>query len=63
MITALLTFSDNRYCVKFYRFYIMSNDLMICASDVGMTFIKPERVGQLYHGNMFWLTPKRISVS
>ncbi|CAG8470800.1 12777_t:CDS:2 [Funneliformis mosseae] len=60
---ALFTFSDGRYCgasldrngLRPCRFYITSDDLMICASEVGTTFIEPERIvqkGRLQPGKM-----------
>ncbi|KAG9302670.1 hypothetical protein G9A89_007374 [Geosiphon pyriformis] len=60
---ALFTFSDGRYCgasldrngLRPCRFYITTDDLMICASEVGTTFIEPERVvqkGRLQPGKM-----------
>ncbi|CAB5174495.1 glutamate synthase [NADH] [Rhizophagus irregularis] len=60
---ALFTFSDGRYCgasldrngLRPCRFYITSDDLMICASEVGTIFIEPERIvqkGRLQPGKM-----------
>jgi glutamate synthase (NADPH/NADH) len=60
---ALFTFSDGRYCgasldrngLRPCRFYITSDDLMICASEVGTIYIEPERIvqkGRLQPGKM-----------
>ncbi|KAI9143021.1 hypothetical protein BKA69DRAFT_1027021 [Paraphysoderma sedebokerense] len=60
---ALITFSDGRYVgasldrngLRPCRFYITSNDQMICASEVGTTFIPAETVvqkGRLQPGRM-----------
>ncbi|CAG8526130.1 4615_t:CDS:10 [Ambispora gerdemannii] len=60
---ALFTFSDGRYCgasldrngLRPCRFYITTDDMMICASEVGTTYIEPERVvqkGRLQPGKM-----------
>jgi glutamate synthase (NADH) len=60
---ALFTFSDGRYCganldrngLRPCRFYVTSDDLMICASEVGTIAIDPEKVlqkGRLQPGRM-----------
>ncbi|CAG8505587.1 4843_t:CDS:2, partial [Cetraspora pellucida] len=60
---ALFTFSDGRYCgasldrngLRPCRFYITTDDLMICASEVGTISIEPERIvkkGRLQPGKM-----------
>ncbi|CAG8748842.1 12279_t:CDS:2, partial [Racocetra fulgida] len=60
---ALFTFSDGRYCgasldrngLRPCRFYITTDDLMICASEVGTICIEPERIvkkGRLQPGKM-----------
>ncbi|KAF0453232.1 glutamate synthase [Gigaspora margarita] len=60
---ALFTFSDGRYCgasldrngLRPCRFYITTDDLMICASEVGTIGIEPERIvkkGRLQPGKM-----------
>ncbi|RUP43446.1 glutamate synthase [Jimgerdemannia flammicorona] len=60
---ALFTFSDGRYCgasldrngLRPCRFYITSEDIMLCASEVGTTKIDPELIvqkGRLQPGKM-----------
>ncbi|GAD97308.1 glutamate synthase Glt1 [Paecilomyces variotii No. 5] len=60
---ALFTFSDGRYCganldrngLRPCRFYVMDDDRIICASEVGTIDIDPERViqkGRLQPGKM-----------
>ncbi|WFD25732.1 alanine dehydrogenase [Malassezia nana] len=60
---ALFTFSDGRYCganldrngLRPCRWYTTSDDIMICASEVGTVSIAPERVtakGRLRPGRM-----------
>ncbi|KAG0767350.1 hypothetical protein G6F62_003329 [Rhizopus arrhizus] len=60
---ALFTFSDGRYCgasldrngLRPCRYYLTSDDIMICASEVGTIFIDPETVirkGRLKPGRM-----------
>ncbi|KAL1914692.1 uncharacterized protein VTP21DRAFT_8103 [Calcarisporiella thermophila] len=60
---ALFTFSDGRYCganldrngLRPCRFYITTDDLMICASEVGTMYLDPETVvqkGRLQPGKM-----------
>ncbi|RCI06281.1 glutamate synthase [NADH] [Rhizopus stolonifer] len=60
---ALFTFSDGRYCgasldrngLRPCRYYLTSDDIMICASEVGTVFIDPETVvekGRLKPGRM-----------
>ncbi|KZF20616.1 putative glutamate synthase Glt1 [Xylona heveae TC161] len=60
---ALFTFADGRYCganldrngLRPCRFYVTSDDRMICASEVGTMFIEPETViqkGRLQPGKM-----------
>ncbi|KAI8073820.1 hypothetical protein BC940DRAFT_329381 [Gongronella butleri] len=60
---ALFTFSDGRYCganldrngLRPCRFYVTSDDLMICASEVGTVSVDPETVvqkGRLQPGKM-----------
>lgn len=60
---ALFTFADGRYCganldrngLRPCRFYIMDDDRIICASEVGTIHIDPERVilkGRLQPGKM-----------
>ena len=60
---ALFTFSDGRYCganldrngLRPCRFYITSDDVMICASEVGTINIEPEKIvqkGRLQPGKM-----------
>ncbi|KAI6043136.1 NADPH-dependent glutamate synthase [Pisolithus marmoratus] len=60
---ALFTFSDGRYCganldrngLRPCRFVVTSEDIMVCASEVGAVFIPPEKVvqkGRLKPGRM-----------
>ncbi|KAI1006261.1 Glutamate synthase [NADH] [Podosphaera aphanis] len=60
---ALFTFADGRYCganldrngLRPCRFYVMDDDRIICASEVGTIHIDPERVilkGRLQPGKM-----------
>lgn len=60
---ALFTFADGRYCganldrngLRPCRFYIMDDDRIICASEVGTIGIDPERIvqkGRLQPGKM-----------
>lgn len=60
---ALFTFSDGRYCganldrngLRPCRYYIMEDDIMICASEVGTIYIDPATVvkkGRLQPGKM-----------
>jgi glutamate synthase (NADPH/NADH) len=60
---ALFTFSDGRYCgasldrngLRPCRYYITSDDIMICASEVGTVFVDPETIvekGRLKPGRM-----------
>ncbi|CAG8592547.1 16132_t:CDS:2, partial [Acaulospora morrowiae] len=60
---ALFTFSDGRYCgasldrngLRPCRFYITTDDMMVCASEVGTILIDPEKVvqkGRLQPGKM-----------
>ncbi|KAL9541788.1 glutamate synthase [NADH] [Mucor bainieri] len=60
---ALFTFSDGRYCgasldrngLRPCRFYLTSDDIMVCASEVGTVFVEPETVvqkGRLQPGRM-----------
>ncbi|KAJ5476988.1 glutamate synthase [Penicillium diatomitis] len=60
---ALFTFSDGRYCganldrngLRPCRFYVMDDDRIVCASEVGAIDIDPERVvqkGRLQPGKM-----------
>ena len=60
---ALFTFSDGRYCganldrngLRPCRFYVMDDDRIVCASEVGTIAIDPERVmqkGRLQPGKM-----------
>ncbi|KAI8978387.1 hypothetical protein BDB01DRAFT_799651 [Pilobolus umbonatus] len=60
---ALFTFSDGRYCgasldrngLRPCRYYLTSDDIMICASEVGTVFIDPETIvqkGRLKPGRM-----------
>lgn len=60
---ALFTFSDGRYCganldrngLRPCRFVVSSEDIMVCASEVGAVFIPPEKVvqkGRLKPGRM-----------
>lgn len=60
---ALFTFSDGRYCgasldrngLRPCRYYVTSDDIMICASEVGTVFVDQETVvqkGRLQPGRM-----------
>ncbi|RCI03903.1 glutamate synthase [NADH] [Rhizopus stolonifer] len=60
---ALFIFSDGRYCgasldrngLRPCRYYLTSDDIMICASEVGTVFVDPESViqkGRLKPGRM-----------
>ena len=60
---ALFTFADGRYCganldrngLRPCRFYITTDDIMICASEVGTIMIEPEKIlqkGRLQPGKM-----------
>ncbi|KAG6379062.1 NADPH-dependent glutamate synthase [Boletus reticuloceps] len=60
---ALFTFSDGRYCganldrngLRPCRFVVSNEDIMVCASEVGVIFIPPEKVvqkGRLKPGRM-----------
>lgn len=60
---ALFTFADGRYCganldrngLRPCRFYVMDDDRIICASEVGTIQVEPERVvqkGRLMPGRM-----------
>jgi glutamate synthase (NADPH/NADH) len=60
---ALFTFSDGRYCgasldrngLRPCRYYLTSEDIMICASEVGTVFVDPETIvekGRLKPGRM-----------
>ncbi|KAF7727313.1 glutamate synthase [NADH] [Apophysomyces ossiformis] len=60
---ALFTFSDGRYCgasldrngLRPCRFYLTSDDIMICASEVGTVFVDPSTIvqkGRLQPGRM-----------
>ncbi|PKS06989.1 hypothetical protein jhhlp_005586 [Lomentospora prolificans] len=60
---ALFTFADGRYCganldrngLRPCRFYVMDDDRIICASEVGTIYVDPERVikkGRLQPGRM-----------
>jgi glutamate synthase (NADH) len=60
---ALFTFSDGRYCganldrngLRPCRFYVTSDDMMVCASEVGTIAIDPKKViqkGRLQPGRM-----------
>ncbi|KAG0171861.1 glutamate synthase [NADH] [Apophysomyces sp. BC1034] len=60
---ALFTFSDGRYCgasldrngLRPCRFYLTSDDIMICASEVGTVFVEPSTIvkkGRLQPGRM-----------
>lgn len=66
---ALFTFSDGRYCganldrngLRPCRFYVTSDDLMICASEVGTLAIEPQRIiqkGRLKPGRMLLVDTK-----
>ena len=60
---ALFTFADGRYCganldrngLRPCRFYVMDDDRIICASEVGTINVEPERIvqkGRLQPGKM-----------
>jgi glutamate synthase (NADPH/NADH) len=60
---ALFTFSDGRYCgasldrngLRPCRYYLTSEDIMVCASEVGTVFVEPETIvqkGRLKPGRM-----------
>ncbi|KAI8338965.1 hypothetical protein BC941DRAFT_469147 [Chlamydoabsidia padenii] len=60
---ALFTFSDGRYCgasldrngLRPCRYYLTSDDIMICASEVGTVFVDPDTIvekGRLQPGRM-----------
>lgn len=60
---ALFTFSDGRYCgasldrngLRPCRYYLTTDDIMICASEVGTVFVDPETIvekGRLKPGRM-----------
>lgn len=60
---ALFTFSDGRYCganldrngLRPCRYIITSDDIMVCASEVGVVYVPPEKVvakGRLKPGRM-----------
>jgi glutamate synthase (NADPH/NADH) len=60
---ALFTFSDGRYCgasldrngLRPCRYYLTSEDIMICASEVGTVFVDPKSIvqkGRLQPGRM-----------
>jgi glutamate synthase (NADPH/NADH) len=60
---ALFTFSDGRYCganldrngLRPCRFIVTNEDIMICASEVGVVYVPPEKVvrkGRLKPGRM-----------
>ncbi|KAI7863956.1 hypothetical protein BDF14DRAFT_1838900 [Spinellus fusiger] len=60
---ALFTFSDGRYCgasldrngLRPCRFYLTTEDIMICASEVGTVYVDPETIvqkGRLQPGRM-----------
>lgn len=60
---ALFTFADGRYCganldrngLRPCRFYVTTDDIMICASEVGTILIEPEKIiqkGRLQPGKM-----------
>ncbi|WVR04780.1 hypothetical protein IAU60_001792 [Kwoniella sp. DSM 27419] len=66
---ALFTFSDGRYCganldrngLRPCRFVVTSDDLMVCASEVGTITIEPERIiqkGRLKPGRMLLVDTK-----
>ncbi|EEB08882.1 glutamate synthase Glt1 [Schizosaccharomyces japonicus yFS275] len=66
---ALFTFADGRYCganldrngLRPCRYYLTSNDIMVCASEVGTIGIDPEVVtqkGRLYPGRMLLVDTK-----
>ncbi|BFZ55600.1 glutamate synthase [NADH] [Savitreella phatthalungensis] len=51
---ALFTFADGRYCganldrngLRPCRFYVTTDDIMLCASEVGTILIEPEKISQ-----------------
>ncbi|KZS99124.1 NADPH-dependent glutamate synthase [Sistotremastrum niveocremeum HHB9708] len=60
---ALFTFSDGRYCganldrngLRPCRYVVTNDDIMVCASEVGVLFIEPEKItqkGRLKPGRM-----------
>ncbi|KAI9029854.1 hypothetical protein CLU79DRAFT_831602 [Phycomyces nitens] len=60
---ALFTFSDGRYCgasldrngLRPCRYYLTTDDIMICASEVGTVYVDPETIvqkGRLQPGRM-----------
>ena len=66
---ALFTFSDGRYCganldrngLRPCRYVVTSDDLMVCASEVGTITIEPERIvqkGRLKPGRMLLVDTK-----
>ncbi|CUM63098.1 uncharacterized protein PRCAT00000664001 [Priceomyces carsonii] len=66
---ALFTFADGRYCganldrngLRPCRYYVTDDDRMICASEVGVVEIEPERVlqkGRLQPGRMLLVDTK-----
>ncbi|TXT15691.1 hypothetical protein VHUM_00194 [Vanrija humicola] len=66
---ALFTFSDGRYCganldrngLRPCRFVVTSDDIMVCASEVGTIAIDPERIiqkGRLKPGRMLLVDTK-----
>ncbi|ORY74386.1 hypothetical protein BCR37DRAFT_352653, partial [Protomyces lactucae-debilis] len=66
---ALFTFADGRYCganldrngLRPCRFYVTTDDIMICASEVGAILIEPEKVlskGRLQPGKMLLVDTK-----
>ncbi|CAI4217243.1 unnamed protein product [Parascedosporium putredinis] len=66
---ALFTFADGRYCganldrngLRPCRFYVMDDDRIICASEVGTIYVDPERVikkGRLQPGRMLLVDTK-----
>jgi glutamate synthase (NADH) len=66
---ALFTFSDGRYCganldrngLRPCRFVVTSDDIMVCASEVGTIYIEPEKVilkGRLKPGRMLLVDTK-----
>ncbi|KAI1325607.1 glutamate synthase [Xylariaceae sp. FL0255] len=70
---ALFTFADGRYCganldrngLRPCRWYIMEDDRMICASEVGTIYVDPESVvqkGRLQPGKMLLVDTKAGSV-
>lgn len=66
---ALFTFADDRYCganldrngLRPCRYYVTDDDMMICASEVGVIDVAPERVlqkGRLRPGRMLLVDTK-----